>query len=352
MKIAIVNDVMIAVEAIRRALAAGGEHTIAWTARDGAEAVAKCARDTPDLVLMDLMMPVMDGVEATRRIMATTPCPILVVTGSMRGNSTRVYEALGAGALDVVQTPAGGPGAAMLLAKLEWVAKRLAAGRTSSSTPTSVGVASPAVGGAEGRADFLLGIGASAGGPAALTAVLAALPADLPAAVVIVQHIAEAFAPGLASWLEKSSRMPVRLATAGDRPTAGEVRVAAGDRHLTLDAAGRFLFTDEPAGHVYLPSIDVFFESMARYWRRGGAGVLLTGMGRDGAAGLLRLRQAGFPTVAQDRASSAVYGMPKAAAELGAAAEILPLPEIGPRLRSLALERAGRGSAPESPFSK
>ena len=289
MKIAIVNDLMIAVEAIRRALAADGTHTVAWTARDGAEAVAKCARDLPDLVLMDLVMPVMDGVEATRRIMAATPCAILVVTASLRGNSARVYEALGAGALDVVQTPAGGAGAAMLLAKLEWLARRLIGGRGPAPEAVSAGSASTIAGGVESGADFLLGIGASAGGPAALATVLSGLPADLPASVVIVQHIDAAFAPGLVNWLEKSSRLPVRLATTGERPMPGEVRVAAGDRHLALDASGRFLFTDEPPGQIYLPSIDVFFESMARHWRRSGAGVLLTGMGRDGASEFFRL---------------------------------------------------------------
>ncbi|MET0261629.1 MAG: response regulator, partial [Rariglobus sp.] len=108
MRIAIVNDLMLAVEAMRRVLAADGRHTVAWTARDGAEAVEKCAADTPDLVLMDLVMPVMDGVEATRRIMQASPCAILVVTGTMEGNASRLYEALGAGALDAVETPALG----------------------------------------------------------------------------------------------------------------------------------------------------------------------------------------------------------------------------------------------------
>ncbi len=352
MRIAIVNDLLIAVEAIRRALAKTDAHTVAWTARDGAEAVAKCARDRPDLVLMDLVMPVMDGVEATRRIMAGTPCAILVVTASMRGNSARVYEALGAGALDVVQTPTGGPGAAMLLAKLEWVEKRLTGGRAPIATtaPVAASTAS-AANGTETEADFLLGIGASAGGPAALATVLAGLPPGLPASVVIVQHIDSAFAAGLVRWLEKSSRMPVRLASSGERPPAGEVRVAAGERHLVLDAARRFALTDEPVGQIYLPSIDVFFESMARHWRRAGAAVLLTGMGRDGASGLLRLRRAGFPTLAQDRATCAVYGMPKAAAELGAVDEVLPLPEIGPRLLALVAGRARRGYTPEAPLS-
>lgn len=347
MRIAIVNDLRIATEAIRRALADAGAHTVAWTARDGAEAVEKCARDRPDLVLMDLVMPVMDGVEATRRIMAASPCAILVVTATMRGNSARVFEALGSGALDVVQTPSGAAGATLLLEKLDRMTKSIlnqpngvAAnasinGASSSAPPVSARAVGPAGAGA----DFLIGIGASAGGPAALETVLANLPAGFPAAIVVVQHIDAAFTPGLVSWLEKTSRLPVRAAAAGDRPEPGAVFLATGDRHLVLDAAGRFAFTDEPAGASYFPSIDVFFGSLARHWRRNAAGVLLTGMGRDGAEGLLRVRRAGFPTLAQDRATSAVYGMPKAAAELGAAEEVLPLGDIAPRLRALVAAR-------------
>ena len=340
MRIAIVNDLRIAVEAIRRALVAEGAHSIAWTAADGAEAVLKCAQDTPDLILMDLIMPVLDGVEATRRIMAATPCAILVVTATMQGNSARVFEALGAGALDAVQTPEGLAGAAMLCAKIDFLARRIAGMRLAAeSSPRASAAAAPAGVAAEGggvAAGFLVAIGASAGGPAAVADVLSALPADFPAAVVVVQHIDGQFSQGLVDWLGTRSRLPVRAAQSGERPMAGEVRVAMSEHHLVVDASGRITHSDEPAGHIYLPSIDVFFASMARHWKRGGAGVLLTGMGRDGAAGLLGLREAGFPTIAQDRASSAVYGMPKAAAELGAARDVLPLAEIAPRLRFLA----------------
>lgn len=345
MRIAIVNDLVIAVEAIRRALAADGAHTVAWTARDGAEAAAMCARDLPDLVLMDLVMPVLDGVKATRRIMAETPCPILVVTATMQGNSARVYEALGAGALDVVQTPAGAAGAAMLRAKIDWMQGRILGARTASATGGAAaakagGATAPAAGRGDAGAEFLVGIGASAGGPAAVAELLAGLPAKWPASVVVVQHIDAAFTRGLVDWLGRSSALPVRTAAAGERPAPGEVFVATGERHLLIDASGRFALSDEPRGLIYLPSIDVFLESMARNWKRAGAGVLLTGMGRDGAEGLLRMREAGFPTLAQDRASSAVYGMPKAAADLGAAGEVLPLAGIAPRLRDLVAARA------------
>ena len=331
MRIALVNDMPLAVEAMRRVLAADGRHTVAWTARDGAEAVEKCAADTPDLVLMDLIMPVMDGVEATRRIMAASPCAILVVTATVEGNATRVYEALGAGALDAVETPVFGKGAGFLLVKLDMLAKRIHAGH--SSAPFEPVKASAAVTDTPQKtADWLVAIGASAGGPAALAVVLAGLPRNFPGAIVIVQHIDSVFAAGLISWLAGQCKLPIKAVQGVVYPEAGQVYVAAQDRHVVIDAAGRLAQTDEPSGGIYLPSIDVLFQSMAQNWKKAGTGLLLTGMGRDGARGLLELRQAGFSTLAQDRASSAVYGMPKAAAELGAAVRVLPLDAISAHL--------------------
>lgn len=345
MRIAIVNDLRLAVEAIRRALAADGAHVIAWTAADGAEAVAKCGADTPDLILMDMVMPVLDGVEATRRIMAATPCPILVVTATMQGNSSRVFDALGAGALDAVQTPEGATGAAMLRAKIDFLERRILGMREGAAAAvaaeSAVKPVAPRGAAAAAHAEFLVVIGASSGGPAALIELLSELPADFPAAVVVVQHIDAQFTRGLVEWLGSRCRLPVKAAVAGERLAAGEVRVAAGERHLILDG-DRLAQTDRPAGHIYLPSIDVFFDSVARQWTRPGAAVLLTGMGRDGAAGMARLRAAGFATIAQDRASCAVYGMPKAAAESGAAREVLPLGTIAGRLRQLCSQGAAR----------
>jgi two-component system, chemotaxis family, response regulator WspF len=336
MRIAIVNDMPLAVEAMRRVLATDARHTLAWIARDGAEAVAKCSADTPDLVLMDLIMPVMDGVEATRRIMAATPCAILVVTATVQGNATRVYEALGAGALDAVQTPAFGKDSGMLLVKLDLLEKRIMA-RQVPLAPASL--RSATVRGfapsdaPQSSASWLIGIGASAGGPAAVAKVLSGLPKDFPGAIVVVQHIDSAFSSGLISWLAGECGLPVVPALHGTILRPGHVYVAGGDRHLVIDQAGGLAQTDEPKGGIYLPSIDVFLNSMALNWRKAGTGVLLTGMGRDGARGLLDLRSAGFVTITQDRATSSVYGMPKAAAELNAATHVLPLDLISVQLR-------------------
>lgn len=179
----------------------------------------------------------------------------------------------------------------------------------------------------------LVAVGASAGGPAALAEILAGLPRDFGAAVVIVQHIDATFAPGLASWLGHHTALAVRLATDGERPRAGEVLVARGPRHLVLERGGRLGHRVEPKQSPYQPSIDVLFQSVAQHAPRGLAiGVLLTGMGRDGAIGLQALRHAGALTLVQDQATSAIYGMPKAAVALEPSHTVLPLREIGPSL--------------------
>lgn len=330
MRIGIVNDLNIATEALRRVLARRRDHSVAWVAAGGEEAVACCARDTPDLVLMDLVMPGMNGVEATRRIMAASPCPILVVTVSVGANAAMVFEAMGHGALDATDMPAlagdDDSGADKLLAKIDLIGRLTAA---------------PARGNAEPRAAAadssrkLLAIGASAGGPSAVARVLEGLPQDFAGAVAVIQHIDEKFAPGMADWLGRYSRLPVRIAAPGDNLQPGHVLLAATNDHLQLRADARLEYAREPAQLPYRPSVDVFYESVCKHWRGPIVGVLLTGMGRDGAAGLRLLRQHGHHTIAQDRASSAVYGMPKAAAELDAAVEILPLDRIAARLRDL-----------------
>lgn len=334
MRVAVVNDSKMAAESLRRVVADSGRHQVAWIAEDGAEAVRHCERDRPDIILMDLIMPGMDGVEATRQIMAKTPCAIVVVTASVAGNAAKVFEAMGAGALDAINTPilglnGDGAGHEALLHKIDTVARLIEApkriARVQSAPPPNP-CANP------GGCPPLIAIGASTGGPAALQTILTTLPADLGAAVVIVQHVDEQFARSFAEWLNELTALEVRLAQPGDRPRPGRVLVAGREEHLVMTAGGTLEYTPEPADYAYRPSVNVFFESLARHWRGHTVGVLLTGMGRDGGTGLLALRQAGGHTIAQDQASSAIYGMPKAAAELGAAVDILSLTDIGPAL--------------------
>jgi len=178
----------------------------------------------------------------------------------------------------------------------------------------------------------LVVVGASAGGPAALAVLLKGLPAKFPAAIVIVQHVDERFVDGLASWLGEQSGLPVRLAQEGERPEVGTALVAGHGGHLTMGADGRLAYASEPRSLAFCPSIDVFFQSVCEQWTGKAVGVLLTGMGADGAQGLKALRLKGLHTIAQDQATSAVYGMPKAAAAAQAAVDILPLDRIAARL--------------------
>jgi len=334
MRIAIVNDLTIGVEAIRRVLVGAG-HDVAWVARNGLDAVKKCAADVPDLILMDLMMPVLSGTEAIRRIMAETPCPILVVTATGEEHRDRVFEALGAGALDVVKTPAVGGadsgGAILLLEKIESVMRLAQLSGQTQQIPSLSRASRP-------PPSFpLVAIGASAGGPNALMAILQRLPSNFESAIVIVQHLDPQFLPGLAQWLNQSSGVPVKLAQTNDVPAAGTALIAGEADHLILMESGRLGYTPDPVENVYRPSVDVFFDSVVKNWRGPVTGILLTGMGRDGAKGLRLLRENGHHTIAQDKATSAVYGMPKAAAALDAAVEILPLDRIPLALTKLPL---------------
>ncbi len=338
-KVAIANDTLIALEALRRVIATESSYKLIWTAQNGAQAVAKAERDRPDLILMDLLMPGLDGVEATRQIMARSPCAILIVTGSVHSNTSKVFEVMGCGALDVVQTPVLGAlsrgryqpeamaaAAQPLLAKMTTVAKLI--GKFESAYPRARAAAS--------QPPELIVIGASTGGPKALAEILGQLPVSLAAAIVIVQHIDAQFAAGLADWLKGQSALPVALAEVGDRPQSGRVLIAQAHGHLVMkrDRHLTYLTPSESALHSspYCPSVDVFFNSVAQHWPLPGKAVLLTGMGRDGAAGLGNLRTAGWQTIAESEQSCVVYGMPRAAAEIGAAISILALNDIASAL--------------------
>jgi two-component system response regulator WspF len=338
MRIAIVNDLALARAVLRRLVETVPGYVVAWEALDGADAVRRAAADSPDAILMDLVMPVLDGAEATRRIMAASPCPILIVTASVGANFGKVYEALGAGGLDAVKTPAVGPdgrvrGGEALLARLAKLApsRPSMTGAAWQALTAKVAAKPQAV---PANVPPLLAVGASTGGPEAVAQVLAALAPSPPGPVIVVQHIAADFAPGFATWLHGRTGIPATIARPDTAPAAGHVYVAGSDDHLILRPVRRFAETPEPSAYPYRPSVDVFFESLAAAWPRPGVAVLLTGMGSDGARGLAVLKQAGWHTVAQDRATSVVYGMPRAAAELNAACEILPLPQIGPAIRS------------------
>lgn len=337
MKIAIVNDLAIAVGAIQRVLQTVPDYQVIWTARDGAQAVAKCARDTPDLILMDLQMPVMDGVEATRRIMKASPCAILIVTANAKQSVAKVYEAMEHGARDVVDTPVlsqtdSGKMADELLAKIARIGKLLKHSPSNLKEKSLAPFPQSERYGGSSYTIPLVAIGSSTGGPKALAAILSQLPPNFGAAIAIVQHVDVQFSAGFVDWLNQQTRLPVRIAVAGDRLEKGTVVVAGTNDHLYLKPDLTLDYTADPIDYCYRPSVDVFFKSLAQHWTRRGTAVLLTGMGRDGAEGLGALRHRGWHTIAQNQESCVVYGMPRAAVELNAAVEILPLDAIATAL--------------------
>lgn len=327
MKIAIANDVALGTEALRRVIASHPDHQVIWTARDGAEAVRLCARNRPDLLLMDLVMPVLDGIEATRLIMQASPCAILVVTATPDENSNLVFRAMGAGALDVTATPvmAGKlDDGAQLLAKIRTIGKLIQA--DSQASPRALSSA-PVYATAKRPLKQLIAIGASTGGPVALGKLLTGLRVPPTAAVVIVQHIDERFTDNFAVWLSGQTGTVIRTIDHGMRLDTSGIYLAKTNDHLHLDSQYHLRYSAEPAEYPYRPSVNVFFDCIARHWQADAVGVLLTGMGRDGADGLLAMKRCGFLTIAQDH-DSAVFGMPRAAAEIGATTMVLPLKDI------------------------
>jgi two-component system chemotaxis response regulator CheB len=290
-----------------------------------------------------MMLPVMSGLAATEYIMAYCPTPILIVSASTnRGELFRTYEALAAGAVDVIEKPRGDAtddgwderfvAAVKIVARIRVITHLRARLKALGDRPA----APLPLHASERREPRAVAIGASTGGPAAILEILQAVPPGFPLPILIVLHIGDAFATALADWLDGQLSHGVALARDGEplRDAGGRVVLAPPGSHLAV-RAGRLALTSEPERHSCRPSVDVLFESMAREYGSGAAAFLLTGMGRDGAAGLLAVRSAGGLTVAQDEATSVVYGMPREAVLLGAAERVLPLPAIGPFLASL-----------------
>jgi len=329
---------------LRRFLSRTEDLVVVGDAEDGERAVAAVVDLQPDVVVMDLQMPVMDGLVAIERIMARRPTPILVLSSRANRNQMQTaFEAMKRGAIEVLPKPEDTGSWQQLAESLPEVV-RAAAAAVAAVRPargarpaTPVRKEEPAPPAAprpapSRRSDLPLrwvAIGASTGGPAALRELFDELPADLAVSILVVQHIAAGFEAGLADWLNKEFPHDVKLARDGEIPAAGAVRLAPAGSHLRLEANGKLgLDAAAPARRGHKPSVDDLFHSVALAAPRESVGVLLTGMGSDGVEGLLALRAAGGLTVAQDEASSVVFGMPRVALEKGAADLAMPPREI------------------------
>jgi two-component system chemotaxis response regulator CheB len=323
---------------LTRLLARDPEIEVVGVCESAEETIARLERSRlkPHLVTMDLELPGMSGGSAIEQIMNVAPVPILVLAGGVKPGSETALASLGAGALEVIPKDGldlrdpGGADARAFRARVKLLSRvrvlhHPRAGLNRHGRPPDAAAA---------RGASVIGICASAGGPQALASVLAGLPATFPIPILIVQHIASGFAVGFADWLGEQVQPPVRLAVAG--PAEAGIWIAPAGAHLTLAHDGRLLLDRHGVSGPHRPSGDVLLRSIATAAGANGVGIVLTGMGSDGAAGLADVRRAGGLTIAQDEASSAVFGMPRAAAERGAEL-VLPPARIAERLRALRL---------------
>jgi two-component system chemotaxis response regulator CheB len=363
LRILVVDDSVLVRRLLRELLEGEPDVRVVGEAADGREALAMVSELRPDLITLDVRMPVMDGVETTRQIMAYHPTPILILTTSLSSYDVDItFQMLGAGALDVMEKPPLGDTAAMersrlallrkirLLARVKVVthlrgrrqnaelrmrkAEVPARGRATAATSRSgVGQGQPPAFQLLPSAFPVVAIGASTGGPRVIRQILAALPIDFPAAVLVVQHIAQGFSAGMAEWLAESVALPVSLAAEGSALQPGQVLVAPDRYDLLVRGDGTLHLSGLPL-LLQRPAIDIAMQSLAAFYGPAAIGVLLTGMGRDGARGLQAIRRAGGYTIAQDAASCTIYGMPRAAAELGAAEDVLPPSQIADALQA------------------
>ncbi len=342
-RVLVIEDSLTVRKRIVELLSSQPEFEVVGEAEDGKTAIELCQALRPDVLTVDLVLPVLSGLSVTEYVMAYCPTPILIVSSSRsRGEFYRTFDALAAGALDVLDKPSGEEGHGEweheLLDRIKLISRikvithvRERIRNRAVLSPDRAAAVQPGLAG-EYRA---AAIGASTGGPAAMLEVLRRLPPDFPLPILVVIHIAESFAGLLAEWLDTQSQLRVRCAVEGEAlPARGQVILAPPGCHLVL-SGGHLRLTHDAERHSCRPSIDVLFESMAAEMGSQTIACLLTGMGKDGARGLLAVRRAGGRTIAQDEATSVIFGMPQEAIRIGAAERVLGCGEIAPALMAL-----------------
>lgn len=343
-KVLVVEDSPLVCEFLVHILGIDPDIRVVGTANDGEQAIAAVKRYRPDVVTMDIHMPKMDGLEATRRIMETDPIPIVIVSGIDDPHETATtFRAMEAGALAILRRPAGfgHPDHETTARELVQTVKLMAEVKVVRRWPkTRRESVSPAA--AKALLEKIpakikvIAIGASTGGPPVLQTILAMLPRDFPVPLLIVQHMAAGFTQGFVEWLAQSSGLPVQVATHGEYLVPGHVYVAPDEFQMKVAHGGKIALTQDAPENGLRPSVSYLFRSLAAVYGGDVAAGLLTGMGRDGAEALKLLRDKGAVTFAQDKDSSVVHGMPGEAIKLDAAQLILPPEKIAPLLISLA----------------
>jgi len=350
-RVLLVDDSVVALTVLQKLLASSPEIQVVGTARNGREALDLIPQLRPTVICTDYVMPIMDGLELTRQIMTRFPTPVLVVSAVVTEKGTpTTFKLLEAGALDIFPKPGTVAGAVFSRLAEELAQKiRILAGVTvfarrglGSHAASNPDFNQPPREPASPKRISLVAIGASTGGPQAMKEVLQNLPTNLPAPVLCVQHISDGFLQGLVDWLAMCSPLRVKVAEPDELASPGVVYFPPNRTHLAVGRNGRLCLSGNGPVGGHCPSVDVLFKSVAQHFGRNALGVLLTGMGSDGAEGLLAIAKAGGDTVAQNEASSVVFGMPKVAIDLGAARYVLPVEAIAPKIVTLC---AGAGTS-------
>jgi len=341
-RVLLVDDSPVALTILQRLLSTAPEIEVVGTARHGREALALIPQLQPAVICTDLHMPVMDGLALTREVMLRYPRPILVVSVSVQqDNAQNIFRLLDAGAIDVCPKPRSGLASDYEPVRQELIDKiKILAGvvvfrkhRSASPTPAAPNNGPPPL--VRPAAVRIVAIGASTGGPQALQTILTALPPDFPVPILCVQHISDGFLQGLVDWLAAQCRLKVQIAPPGELPVPGTIYFPQEHTHLEIDAQGRLRCSLAPPLAGHRPAVTVTFQSIARHYGSAAVGVLLTGMGRDGAEGMQAIAQTAGITIAQDEESCAVFGMPQQAIALGAAQYVLPVHDIARTLNQL-----------------
>jgi two-component system chemotaxis response regulator CheB len=341
----IADDSALVREVLRDMLETEPDIEVIGQAKDGAEAVEKTGQLSPDILIMDVRMPIKDGLTATQEIMAYYPTPILIFSSAVNKQDTKIaFQAISYGALDVMEKPSGIHTDRYEEVKKDLVSKIRLLSRIHVIAHVGGKMLERPVHAKQKPLEApskhkivrrLVAIGASTGGPRALVEIFRELPANMTAPVVIVQHISPSFTQGMGQWLARESRLKVKMASDGETLKTGEAYLAPSGHHLTIDKNRLHLADEEPV-NACKPSVDVLFNSVANFYGESSMAVLLTGMGRDGAEGMKKIHDRQGYTIVQDQASSVIFGMPKAAIDLGAVDEVLPLADIsGAIIRSL-----------------
>jgi two-component system, chemotaxis family, response regulator WspF len=320
MRIAVIDAPLAALDRIKRIIRMVSGCHIAWATTGFTQAMDLMEKDRPDLLMISLSVDDKSAIKEVGRIKRCYDYPVLIIDS--KGEDKTVFKCMASGAVDVVKISKGmsdEQAKEVLAPKLHVIASLLQ--KTLSIKPLSQ----------ESAVDensILVAIGCSTGGPAALATVLSSLPKNLAASVMVVQHLDEQFSKEFIQWLDSNSNLPVYVAKKGGFPEKGKVLIAGQDKHLILTQSGAFDYNEEPKSTPYRPSVDQFFFSVAKSWKGQCVAVLLTGMGKDGGEGMVRIKARRFHTIAEHESTCVVYGMPKAAIELGAVIEILPIHKI------------------------